>query len=178
MKSNGGWGVSRIKAVPICHPDRPNYAKGMCRECYRRSPFMQERRREYYKKNPHLWAEYTRLSKERRTKAAKLYGVALAEQSRMLKEQGDACAICRKKASETRNGLGIDHCHKTGRVRSFLCTRCNTALGMLGDDPALCELAAAYLRHHSLHAEEAAAGRSSLNGQGPIRGARMPSKIR
>lgn len=29
----------------------------------------------------------------------------------------------------------IDHCHASGQVRGVLCTQCNIALGMLGDDP-------------------------------------------
>ena len=35
--------------------------------------------------------------------------------------------------NETKN-LCIDHDHKTGKIRGVLCTRCNTALGMLLDD--------------------------------------------
>lgn len=44
-----------------------------------------------------------------------------------------------------RKALAQDHCHKTGRNRGFLCSRCNTALGSFRDDPVLLQNAIAYL---------------------------------
>lgn len=43
---------------------------------------------------------------------------------------GTPCEICGK--SHLR--LSFDHCHKTNKHRGWLCTKCNTALGALGDD--------------------------------------------
>jgi hypothetical protein len=40
----------------------------------------------------------------------------------------------------------LDHDHATGKFRGWLCSRCNGAIGMLKDDPALADAAAAYLR--------------------------------
>lgn len=67
--------------------------------------------------------------------------------------QGGRCAICNKperrrsKLGNTRR-LAIDHCHKTGRVRSLLCANCNTGLGLFLDDPDLLTKAAEYLKSH------------------------------
>jgi hypothetical protein len=149
--NNGGWGTSRIVGVATCHPDRKHYAKAMCRECYRNSPFMQERRQAYYQRNIPRFRKYTALARERRRQEARVYGITPEEQLRMLAAQHGLCALCSDPPKRRR--LAIDHCHRTGHVRAFLCQRCNNALGLLRDDPNLCERAAAYLRHHSLQAE-------------------------
>ena len=72
------------------------------------------------------------------------YGMSLEELAAMLDGQEDRCAICR---SEFDDGLvpHVDHCHETGIVRGLLCIRCNTGIGLLGDDPALLEAAIRYL---------------------------------
>lgn len=41
--------------------------------------------------------------------------------------------------------LCLDHCHRTGALRGFLCGSCNTAIGHLRDDPALIRAAADYV---------------------------------
>ena len=62
------------------------------------------------------------------------YGLTPSDYERMLNEQGGACAICRDTPKGGRLAtarLNIDHCHSTQRVRGLLCSRCNTALGLL-----------------------------------------------
>lgn len=146
--SHGGWGTSRIAGVALCHPGAQHYAKGLCRACYRNSPFMQERRRRYYETHRAQWDEYTRLQRVRRTKQARAYGMPAAEQERLLAAQGNRCALCGDPPKRKR--LALDHCHRTKRIRAFLCHACNGGLGLLKDDADLCERAAAYLRHHSV----------------------------
>lgn len=53
----------------------------------------------------------------------------------------DACMIC-----QSTRRLCIDHNHSTGEVRGILCTNCNSALGMFGDDIERMSAAIAYLR--------------------------------
>jgi len=51
-----------------------------------------------------------------------------------------SCEACGDSYTRSRLGYGkfglhIDHNHKTGAFRGFLCSRCNQALGLLLDDP-------------------------------------------
>jgi len=56
------------------------------------------------------------------------------------------CDICGGKSK--RCSLHRDHDHKTGEMRGRLCFRCNAALGLLRDDPALLRAAAVYLESY------------------------------
>ena len=40
----------------------------------------------------------------------------------------------------------VDHCHRTGVVRGFLCNKCNTILGLAGDSPNMLLKLANYLK--------------------------------
>lgn len=88
-----------------------------------------------------------------RLKAA--YRIDVDRYDAMLAEQRGGCAICGGTNANGRN-LSVDHDHtccpsatSCGRcVRALLCEACNRAIGMLGDDPARLEAAAAYLRSH------------------------------
>lgn len=54
------------------------------------------------------------------------------------------CEIC-----ESNQRLSIDHDHVTGKVRGLLCSKHNTALGMVNDSIEELEGLIAYLRKHS-----------------------------
>ncbi len=60
-----------------------------------------------------------------------LYGVSDKEYNVLLKKQHKSCKICKKK---DKRRLGIDHDHKTGKVRGLLCQKCNAGLGMFLDN--------------------------------------------
>lgn len=49
----------------------------------------------------------------------------------MLEKQEHICAICKR--SDSRH-LSLDHCHVTGKVRKFLCDKCNLGLGKFEDN--------------------------------------------
>ena len=54
------------------------------------------------------------------------------------------CERCNKPESSKLNGkvksLCLDHCHETGKFRGWLCSKCNTGIGLLGDTLSdLCE---------------------------------------
>ena len=63
-----------------------------------------------------------------------------------------ACECCdqpqvvmRARGGSVRTGLSMDHCHATGAFRGWLCQRCNTGIGLLGDGPDGLRRALAYL---------------------------------
>ena len=43
----------------------------------------------------------------------------------------------------------LDHCHETGEFRGWLCKKCNTGLGNLGDNLESLERAVTYLRNQT-----------------------------
>ena len=51
------------------------------------------------------------------------------------------CQLCGEKS----NKLFLDHCHKSGEFRGWLCCSCNTGIGMFKDDINLLNLAIKYL---------------------------------
>ncbi len=89
----------------------------------------------------------------------KRYGLTRESFEAMLAAQGGRCDVCR---TNTPGGAGtwhVDHDHRCcptqmrscGKcVRSLLCSRCNTALGLADDDPQrLMSLAHYLLRHQA-----------------------------
>jgi hypothetical protein len=74
------------------------------------------------------------------------YGITQAEVDALIEAQGGLCAICGGERNGPGTRLHIDHCHDTGKVRGMLCAKCNTAIGLLDNDPDRAELVARYLR--------------------------------
>lgn len=67
------------------------------------------------------------------------YGISLAEYEAMLLAQDGRCASCGgPPCGPGRAGkvLHVDHHHVEGHVRGLLCSKCNTALGLLNDSPS------------------------------------------
>jgi|688.fasta_scaffold1022034_1 hypothetical protein len=80
----------------------------------------------------------------------KKFGLSLEEGYSILESQNYQCAICQKnitlERTELRNDRAIlDHCHKSGKFRGFLCHRCNAALGLFDDNASVLQKAADYL---------------------------------
>jgi hypothetical protein len=84
-----------------------------------------------------------------RARTLRTYGLTETDWDGLVKRQGNRCAICR---TDKPGGRGerwhIDHDHITGRVRGLLCGRCNSAIGMLQDDPEIIRAAARYVIKH------------------------------
>jgi len=74
------------------------------------------------------------------------FKISLDDYQKMLDVQGGKCKICgTDKPGGKYNHFSVDHDHKTGEVRSLLCTYCNHGLGRFMDSHSLLRQAAAYL---------------------------------
>ena len=82
---------------------------------------------------------------ERRRQRKYIYGLTHEAYTELLYLQKGLCAIC--KDEQTRGKLGVDHCHKTKKVRGLLCMKCNHGIGNFNDSLELLELAKQYLQH-------------------------------
>lgn len=71
----------------------------------------------------------------------KKYGLTIQQFNEMLEDQGFGCAICTTELIFP----NVDHCHKTGKVRGLLCSRCNSGLGIFQDNPNTLASALRYL---------------------------------
>ena len=68
------------------------------------------------------------------------YGITIDEANEMLDK---GCEVC-----GSFDRLHIDHSHETGLVRGCLCHKCNTALGLLDEDPDKMVHLISYIRSH------------------------------
>ncbi len=84
-------------------------------------------------------------------RAMQRHGMTVADYDKMLVSQGYSCGICGTKDFGGGNGrFSIDHCHKTGKVRGLLCTKCNWGIGHLNDSVVVLRAAIAYLENGDL----------------------------
>jgi hypothetical protein len=77
------------------------------------------------------------------------WGISPLEYNKKLELQLGGCAIC-KQPCKVRNGLSVDHNHKTNIIRDLLCHRCNVVLGMLEEDENLIIAMVEYIKRHNI----------------------------
>lgn len=76
------------------------------------------------------------------------YGLSLAEyQAKLLLQKN--CPICMKELHLNDQNTHLDHCHKTGKIRSFLCGNCNRGIGSFHDEVWKMRNAIQYLESYS-----------------------------
>ena len=96
----------------------------------------------------------------RRAKVLRLHSFNQMQWDNMWVNQGFGCAICGTDTPGGNGSFAVDHDHaccppggSCGKcVRGLLCHKCNTGIGMLGDDPLLLYVAMRYLEAHKLTA--------------------------
>jgi hypothetical protein len=76
------------------------------------------------------------------------YGITFEQKLEMVKIQNNKCAICENYFKNTRSAH-VDHCHTTGKIRSILCSKCNTGLGLFRESQLYLKSAQKYLQKHS-----------------------------
>jgi hypothetical protein len=122
---------------------RPNFSPLTARQREKKREWY----RAYYQKNK------ARLSNRTRPQILqRKYGVTEDEYRLLLKKQRGICAICGTEKTiyaKREARLAVDHCHKTGKVRGLLCSRCNLALSFFDDSPAVLARARRYLLKHA-----------------------------
>lgn len=77
----------------------------------------------------------------------KLYGLTQDVLKSMVVAQNNQCSICA--IAFTESNMHIDHCHKTGKVRALLCSRCNQAIGLIDESIDRAEKIKNYLTEHN-----------------------------
>src|SRR5581483_11643276 len=76
-----------------------------------------------------------------------MYGLTIEEYEAKLKQQDYKCQICSDPILHSRgkSGRALDHNHKTGAIRGFLCSRCNVGIGHFLDSITRMQSAIDYL---------------------------------
>lgn len=117
-----------------------------CKPCTRR------RQSDYNRRNAAVISERRKarrqtpegLRKSRDRDLRRHYGIGLVDLERMIRAQGNRCAICEDEFESDRH-THVDHCHFRGNIRGILCSACNLMLGHAKDDQRRLLAAAQYL---------------------------------
>jgi hypothetical protein len=138
----------KLKKITNFYKHSKNKLRNDCKECaaVKNKKYAAENKDVLKVKNKE-WALNNKL-KIKNTKLLKKFGITLEEKEKIFKNQNNSCAICLATENIRSRDWDVDHCHKTGRVRGILCSNCNRALGLFGDDVNVIANAASYLNKH------------------------------
>lgn len=78
------------------------------------------------------------------------YGLSIEDLLSLMEAQENLCKICKADLTVLNpKNVHIDHCHNSSemQIRGILCNKCNMALGLLNDDPALFKICIEYLEN-------------------------------
>lgn len=119
--------VSRIKQ---------NRGKFCSKKCY-------NKHRSENKQDPKILAKFHQKKHK--------YGLSKEEYINLIKKSKGECCICGVKFDNRNKYSGpfVDHNHKTGKVRSVICNRCNRLIGMAEENIDIFKNIINYLKKHS-----------------------------
>jgi hypothetical protein len=132
MRTDSDLHALGIRPIPpkskFCrfHPTNEIHAIGLCKPCYAKHYHQKNRK----KVNQRLRAYRNRPEIKTRIKRWRPYKLSGHEFRHHL--SSTHCEMCRVPFG-TRNKC-IDHDHSSGKVRGSLCSKCNSGLGLLGDN--------------------------------------------
>jgi len=112
------------------------------------------------KNNPEKHKEWSKSARKRLgqhrnvIEISRRRGISTDQYYEMLEKQKYLCAICKEPEKRMANNgnklsqLSLDHNHITGKVREFLCVKCNMMIGNFCEDINIMECAIEYLINH------------------------------
>lgn len=130
-------------------PDNYNKSAYKCRPC------AAEYRKKYYTANKDRLLEKNRaryenkkaeyLPRMRDASIKRRFGISEKEYDEW-RATAKQCEIC---LGPFEKGPELDHCHTTGKLRGWLCGKCNRVLGLVNDNQTVLEEAIKYLEKHA-----------------------------
>ena len=155
-----------LKKCVRCKQDKTTFYKNKtkkdghddhCKECRNEvgKPYRRAYSRHHYEDYLRKQREYCRKNADKHTvyRLNRRVGtcVITLEMYQSLRKVHDGlCDICRRPPITKR--LTLDHDHKTGKVRGFLCGACNTGLGTFRDNTDFLQSAVRYLEKYGQEA--------------------------
>jgi hypothetical protein len=77
------------------------------------------------------------------------YNISSEHYIELFNKQNGRCAICGIHQNELKKSLGVDHNHKTNKIRGLLCDKCNRGLGYFNDELNLLVNATNFLKNNN-----------------------------
>jgi hypothetical protein len=127
-KRNVAYDKEYLKRWRALNPERSRQAA--MRHYNKRKIEINARRRERYANDPE------RRMKHKIGNLAWYYGISKEQYFKLLAEQGNVCAICKKAPEQIGNkkSLHVDHNHADDSPRGLLCHSCNLAVGFVEEN--------------------------------------------
>ena len=141
-----------------CHPNSPLFCKGLCKPCYNKRWYykhQKENNEKDRKRSKVRWKDKDKEKKRLRPyQIMASHGIVETEYDSKLASQNNLCGLCHKPfygVGREKGSPVLDHSHASGKLRDFIHRECNTALGLLNEDPAICRSMADYIERHGVN---------------------------